>query len=65
MTVWPDLLRAVEAGEDLLATLHSSLVPDPLGYTFRLTRKTGPKNVEITFFFSQGGSSPEWIYGYR
>lgn len=50
-----------------IMTLNTSLLPEPLGYILKVIQRTheNNRNMELVATFSQGGATPQWMYGYR
>nr|XP_045591909.1 uncharacterized protein LOC123753944 [Procambarus clarkii] len=57
--------RVMEGGEQVSATINSSLISDPRGYTVKMVRRTEGGTTELAALLSQTAASPRWIYTYR
>ncbi|XP_063886091.1 uncharacterized protein LOC135114231 isoform X2 [Scylla paramamosain] len=56
---------ARDAEQEMLATIKTSLLPEPNGYTLKLVKKMLMQSIELLAFLAQGGAQPDWVYGYR
>lgn len=54
-----------DAEQEVLATINTSLLPEPDGYTFKLLKRVLVQTLEVVAFLAPSSASPEWVYTYR